>query len=125
MAFTGNGTRPRVLCSMGAIARGPQAISEHRIVEIAPQLDVDGVEMMIYESWYDRLDEVADQLAASGLVIPATHGEKSIGPGPRGRAAAPIATAPSSGSMTTAASRPGSAAIAWCFICGDCLMPMP
>jgi sugar phosphate isomerase/epimerase len=79
-ALTGSGARPRVLCSMGAIARGPQAISEHRIVEIAPLLDVDGVEVMIYESWYDRLDQVADQLAASGLVIPATHGEKSIGP---------------------------------------------
>jgi sugar phosphate isomerase/epimerase len=65
---------------MGAIARGPRAISEHRIVEIAPHLDVDGVEVMIYGGWYDRLDEVAALLAATGLVIPATHGEKSIGP---------------------------------------------
>jgi sugar phosphate isomerase/epimerase len=65
---------------MGAIARGPQAISEHRILEIAPHLDVDGVEVMIYGSWYGRLDQVAGDLAASGLSIPATHGEKSIGP---------------------------------------------
>ena len=75
-----NATLPRVLCSMGAIARGPQAISEQRIVEIAPHLDVDGVEIMIYESWYDRLDEVAAALVGMGLAIPATHGEKSIGP---------------------------------------------
>lgn len=73
-------TTPRILCSMGAIARGPQAISEHRILEIAPGLDVDGVEVMVYGGWYDRLDAIGDQLAASGLVIPATHGEKSIGP---------------------------------------------
>jgi len=71
---------PPVLCSMGAIARGPRAISEHRIVEIAPRLEVDGVEVMIYGGWYDRLDEVAALLAGTGLAIPATHGEKSIGP---------------------------------------------
>lgn len=71
---------PRVLCSMGAIARGPQAVREQRIIDIAPHLEVDGVEVMIYGSWSERLDEVAELLAQSGLSMPVTHGEKSIGP---------------------------------------------
>jgi len=71
---------PLVLCSMGAIARGPQTQSEHRIIEIAPWLSADGVEVMIYGSWYGRLDEVAVLLAQSGLSMPVTHGVKSIGP---------------------------------------------
>ncbi|MBA3377962.1 MAG: TIM barrel protein [Chloroflexia bacterium] len=71
---------PLVLCSTGVIARGPQAQSEHRIIEIAPRLSADGVEVMIYGSWYGRLDEVAVLLAQSGLSMPVTHGVKSIGP---------------------------------------------
>ncbi len=65
---------------MGAIARGPHAVSERRIVEIAPELQVDGIEVMIYGSWYGRLDDVADHLARTGIATPVTHGEKSIGP---------------------------------------------
>lgn len=75
-----SGAFPWILCSMGAIARGPHAVSERRIVEIAPQLEVDGIEVMIYGSWYGHLDDVADRLVRSGLSMLVTHGEKSIGP---------------------------------------------
>ncbi|MDQ3443700.1 MAG: hypothetical protein M3490_08855 [Chloroflexota bacterium] len=73
---------PLVLCSMGAIERGPQAQSGHRIIEIAPWLSADGVEVMIYGSWYGRLDEVAVLLAIRTLDAGKTRREVDrAGPG--------------------------------------------
>lgn len=71
---------PRLLCSTGAISRGPDATNEARVERFGPHLTADGLEVMIYESWYGKLDEIARRFRALGLPMPVTHGEKSIGP---------------------------------------------
>lgn len=73
-------SRPRLLCSTGAIARGPDATAESRVLEYGPKLAADALEVMIYGSWYDRLDAIAERFRELRHPMPVTHGEKSIGP---------------------------------------------
>lgn len=77
-----NGDRqvPHLLCSTGAISRGPDATAESRVTTYGPRLDADGLEVMIYATWYGRLDEIAGRFRTLGHPMPVTHGEKSIGP---------------------------------------------
>lgn len=77
-----NGDRrvPRLLCSTGAISRGPDATAESRVTTYGPRLLADGLEVMIYATWYGRLDEIAGRFQTLGHLMPVTHGEKSIGP---------------------------------------------
>lgn len=71
---------PGLLCSTGAISRGPDATNEARVERFGSQLHADGIEVMIYESWYGRLNTIAERFRALGVQMPVTHGEKSIGP---------------------------------------------
>jgi len=71
---------PRLLCSTGAISRGPNATAESRVTTYGPQLLADGLEVMIYATWYGRLKEIAGRFRTLGHPMPVTHGEKSIGP---------------------------------------------
>jgi sugar phosphate isomerase/epimerase len=77
-----NGERqaPRLLCSTGAISRGPDATSESRVTTYGPRLAADGLEVMIYATWYGKLDEIAERFRTLERPMPVTHGEKSIGP---------------------------------------------
>ena len=71
---------PRLLCSTGAISRGPDATNEARVERYGAHIAADGLEVMIYDSWYGELDEIARRFRRLGLAMPVTHGEKSIGP---------------------------------------------
>lgn len=71
---------PRLLCSTGAISRGPDATAESRVIGYGPRLAADGLEVMIYATWYGRLDEIAGRFRELEGPMPVTHGEKSIGP---------------------------------------------
>jgi sugar phosphate isomerase/epimerase len=51
------------------------------ILGIGPDLPVDGLEVMFYESWYGQVGQVAADLVASGLRLPVVHAEKSISNG--------------------------------------------
>jgi hypothetical protein len=75
-----NRNAPPLLCSTGAIARGPQATAESRVLHYGPHLAVDALEVMIYASWYGRLDAIAGRFRAMCHPIRVTHGEKAIGP---------------------------------------------
>lgn len=77
---TGIRRMPRLLCSTGAISRGPDATSESRVTRYGPRLAADGLEVMIYATWYGNLDAIASRFRAVGRPMPVTHGEKSIGP---------------------------------------------
>ncbi len=71
---------PLLLCSTGAISRGVD-LSDHRhFVRTGKMLASDGLEVMIFDRWYQRFDEIAADFAASGIRIPATHAEKNLGP---------------------------------------------
>ncbi len=71
---------PGLLCSTGAISRGPDATNEARVERYGALIAADGLEVMIYDSWYGELDEIAERFRRLGLAMPVTHGEKSIGP---------------------------------------------
>jgi len=44
-----------------------------------PRLKCDGMEFMMYDSWYERRREVAHDLAASGIPFPTMHADKTVG----------------------------------------------
>ena len=69
----------QILCSTGAIVSRMNGRDHRLIMKYRPLLRCDGMEFMMYESWYDRRDEIARELAASGIAFPAMHVEKTIG----------------------------------------------
>lgn len=69
----------KVLCSTGALITRKNGRDHRLLADFAEQLHCDGFEFMLYDSWYDKLDSIADDVKAMGLDIPAIHCEKSIG----------------------------------------------
>lgn len=69
----------QLLCSTGAFSRYPDYVDYHAILEYGPQLDVDGLELMFYQTWYPHIERIADDLQRSGLRFPVMHTEKNIG----------------------------------------------
>lgn len=70
----------QILCSTGTFSRFPDLTDYQSILEYAPLLEVDGLEVMFFPGWTDEIELIAAQLRASGLHIPAIHAEKGIGP---------------------------------------------
>ena len=68
-----------ILCSTGAIVGRLNGRDHRLIMKYHPLLRCDGMEFMMYDSWYDRRHEIARDLAASGIPFPAMHVEKTIG----------------------------------------------
>ena len=68
-----------ILCSTGAIVGRPNGRDHRLIMAYFPLLRCDGMEFMMYESWYGRRNEIARGLAASGIPFPAMHVEKTVG----------------------------------------------
>lgn len=68
-----------LLCSTGAISRSSDHTSYQRVLCYGPQLDVDGLELIFYTSWYPDIERIADELRAAKLHIPVMHAEKDIG----------------------------------------------
>lgn len=69
----------QLLCSTGAFSRYPDYVDYHAILRYGPQLDIDGLELMFYASWYDQIEAIARDLQRSGLRFPVMHTEKNIG----------------------------------------------
>ena len=75
---------PALLASTGAITRWSAIHDIGEVVARGASLGVDGVEVMIFAPFRERLDEVAEAFvrhgSAQGIGFPATHAEKDIGP---------------------------------------------
>ncbi len=69
----------QLLCSTGAFGRSPDYVDYHAALRYGSQLDVDGLELMFYEMWYTRIDDIAYTLLHSNLRFPVMHAEKNIG----------------------------------------------
>ena len=69
----------QLLCSTGAFSRSPDFIDYHAALRYGPQLDVDGLELMFYATWYEQIEDIAHALQRSGLHFPVMHTEKNIG----------------------------------------------
>ena len=68
-----------ILCSTGAVVGRLNGRDHRLIMRYAPLLRCDGMEFMMYNSWYENHLAVARELAASGVAFPVMHVEKSVG----------------------------------------------
>ena len=68
----------QILCSTGAII-GRLNNRNYRLLEtVAPQLDCDGFEFILYNNWYDIVRELTDYILSLHLNIPVMHCEKTL-----------------------------------------------
>ncbi len=70
----------RLLCSTGTFSRFPDLTDYRSILAYGPVLEVDGFELMFYPDWTADIEHIAVELRKSGLLFPAIHAEKGIGP---------------------------------------------
>ncbi len=69
----------RVLCSTGALIGRPNGRNPRLLGELAKKLQGDGVEFMMYSTWYDTVEEITDYVNTLGLTIPVYHCQKTLG----------------------------------------------
>lgn len=69
----------RLLCSTGALIGRPNGRDWHLLAPCREKLQCDGFEFMMYDSWYDQWEEIADFLQGLQITIPTMHCEKRIG----------------------------------------------
>lgn len=68
-----------ILCSTGALIGRPNNRNYRLLEELAGQLDCDGFEFLMYDSWYDQTEQLTEYLCGRQLNIPVVHCEKCIG----------------------------------------------
>lgn len=68
-----------ILCSTGALIGRPNGRDYRLLVPLAEQLSCDGLEFMMYSSWYGETKELLEVLADVPLPMPVMHCEKHIG----------------------------------------------
>lgn len=69
----------KILCSTGALIGRPNNRDYTLLKTFSPQLQCDGFEFMMYESWYGETEEIIDFLKRIRLYTPVMHCEKHIG----------------------------------------------
>lgn len=69
----------KILCSTGALIGRPNNRNYRLLESLSKELDCDGFEFMMYSSWYEEADEIADYLNSSAIRTPVMHCEKHIG----------------------------------------------
>lgn len=69
----------KILCSTGALIGKPNGRDYRLLKDLSGKLACDGYEFMMYSSWYEEIDEIAEALQDMGLNIPVMHCEKHIG----------------------------------------------
>lgn len=67
----------RILCSTGSFVTRRNGRDCTLIPRVASQIGADGLELMMYDSWYDKIGEVA--AAVQGLCVPVLHVDKQVG----------------------------------------------
>ena len=79
MSITLTPSRGRVLCSTGALIGRPNGRDFTLLDACAGQIDCDGYEFMMYDTWYDRLADLRAFMHGFQAPIPVFHVEKSVG----------------------------------------------
>lgn len=69
----------KVLCSTGALIGRPNGRNHKLLAEFTKKLCCDGFELMMYDTWYEKLDRVVADILDMELHIPVVHCEKTIG----------------------------------------------
>ncbi len=71
----------RILVSTGAMIGRPNKRNYRLLQEFVPKLYSDGIEFLMYDTWYNELDEMIKAVKEFNFTIPVFHCEKSIGQG--------------------------------------------
>lgn len=66
-----------LLTSTGSFVTRRNGRDHTLIPKVAPLLRCDGLELMMYDTWYEKIDQVA--AALSGLTVPVVHCDKMVG----------------------------------------------
>ena len=68
----------QIFCSTGALIGRPNGRDYRLLRQFCPQLDCDGFEFILYNSWYDQIDDLTAFLKDLKLHIPVMHCEKTV-----------------------------------------------
>lgn len=69
----------RLLCSTGTLIGRPNGRDWRLLAPCRERLSCDGLEFMMYDTWYDRWEEVAAFVGGLGLPVVTMHCEKRVG----------------------------------------------
>lgn len=68
-----------MLCSTGAIITRYNGRNPLLLPMLAPAIECNGFEFMMYPGWYSEIDTIATAMSTSGLCFPVIHADKQIG----------------------------------------------
>ena len=68
----------RLLCSTGALIGRPNGRNYRLLETLVPKLACDGLEFILYDSWYPEIGELDAYLQSLKLNIPVMHCEKTL-----------------------------------------------
>ncbi len=68
-----------ILCSTGAIIGRPNNRDFTLLTEYAKRLDCDGFEFLMFDTWYERVEEIKNFFGSFEKPIPVFHVEKTVG----------------------------------------------
>lgn len=69
----------KILCSTGALIGKPNGRDYTLLKPLSKELNCDGYEFMMYNSWYGITDQIAEYLEGENIQTPVMHCEKHIG----------------------------------------------
>ena len=69
----------RILCSTGAVIGRPNGRDITLLNKCQEQLECDGYEFLMYDTWYEELDNIRDFMSGFKPPIPVFHVEKTVG----------------------------------------------
>ena len=69
----------KVLVSTGCLIGRPNGRNFYLLKDLCPKLDCDGLELLMYDTWYDRIEEFARFIPTLSLPVCAFHVEKQVG----------------------------------------------
>ena len=68
----------QIYCSTGSLIGRPNGRDYHLLEQYCPQLNCDGFEFILYNSWYGEIEELLAFLKSLRLNIPVMHCEKTL-----------------------------------------------
>lgn len=69
----------KILCSTGALIGRPNGRNFNLLKSIVPNLKCDGLELLMYDTWYDKIKDLSSVIHKTSTPVCVFHLEKSIG----------------------------------------------
>lgn len=69
----------KILCSTGCLLGRPNGRDFNLLKDLAPRLHCDGLELLMYDTWYDKIKDLVAVVKNLPLPVSVFHVEKSVG----------------------------------------------